>query len=145
MVNVLNNIWEAVLTGLKKSIKLILKLTLFIIPVYLVVSILDYTGALSYIAKWFEPVMVIFGLPGESALAMLLAAFVNIYAALGVIGKISLTIKQLTILGAMIGCCHTLLIETTVIKSLNMPRYIQLIIRISAAFIIGVIMNLLWR
>ena len=145
MLATLKNIWQAVLTGLKKSIKLILKLALFIIPVYLVVSILDYTGALSYISQIFEPVMVVFGLPGESALALLLASFVNIYAALGVIGKISLTIKQITILGTMIGCCHTLLIETTVIKSLNMPRYIQLIIRISAALIIGIIMNLVWR
>ena len=89
--------------------------------------------------------MVIFGLPGEAALALLLASCVNIYAALGVIGKITLTVKQLTILVAMIGCCHTLLIETTVIKTLNMPRYIQLIIRITSALVIGVIMNLIWR
>ena len=139
------NIGVAIITGLKNSLKLIFKIALFIIPVYLVVSILDYTGALSYLSKWFEPVMVIFGLPGDAALALLLAAFVNIYAALGVIGKITLTVKQITILGAMIGCCHTLLIETTVIKTLNMPRYIQLIIRITSALLVGVIMNLLWR
>ena len=145
MNTVFKNIGVAIITGLKKSFKLIVKIALFIIPVYLIVSILDYTGALKYIANWFEPIMVIFGLPGESALALLLASFVNIYAALGVIGKISLTVKQITILGAMIGCCHTLLIETTVIKTLNMPRYLQLIIRVTAAIVVGVIMNLVWR
>ena len=145
MLLLLKNIGNAIIEGLKKSFKLILKLALFIIPVYLVVSILEYTGALSYVAKWFEPIMVIFGLPGEAALALLVASFVNIYAALGVIGKIALSVKQLTILGAMIGCCHTLLIETTVIKSLNMPRYIQIIIRVVSALVIGILMNLIWR
>lgn len=145
MLLVLKNIGNAIIEGLKKSFKLILKIALFIIPVYLVVSILEYTGALSFVSKWFEPVMVIFGLPGEATLALLVAAFVNIYAALGVIGKIALSVKQLTILGAMIGCCHTLLIETTVIKSLNMPRYIQIIIRVVSALLIGILMNLIWR
>lgn len=142
---VIKNILNAVLEGLKKSLKLILKIVLFITPVYLVVSILDYTGLLTYVAGWFEPVMGILGLPGEAALALILAWGVNIYAALGVIGKLTLTIKELTILGVMIGCAHTLLIETTVIKTLNMPRYIQIIIRIGASLILGVLMNLIWR
>lgn len=142
---VFKNIFISVFLGIKKSLKLILKLVLFIIPVYLIVSILDYTNVLEDIASWFEPLMVIFGLPGEAALSLLLAFCVNIYAALGVIGKITLTLKQITILGCMIGCAHTLPIETTVIKTLNVPRYIQLIIRLSAAILIGVLMNLIWR
>lgn len=142
---VLKNIYNAVIIGLKKSLKLILKLALFIIPVYFIVSILDYTNVLNYIAGFFEPVMVVFGLPGEAALSLILAFFVNIYAALGVIGKITLTVKQITILGCMIGCAHTLLIETTVIKTLNVPRYLQIIIRISAALLIGMLINLVWR
>ena len=100
---------------------------------------------LSKIAWVFEPIMFIFGLPGEAALSLILAFCVNIYASLGVIGKITLTLKQITILGCMIGCAHTLPIETTVIKSINMPRYLQLIIRIGAAIIIGILMNLIWR
>lgn len=144
-MNVLKNVYFAVVTGLKKSFKLILKLALFIIPVYLIVSILDYTNVLSYIAGFFEPIMILFGLPGEAALSLILAFFVNIYAALGVIGKITLTLKQITILGCMIGCAHTLLIETTVIKALNVPRYLQVIIRISSALLIGIIINLVWR
>ena len=57
MLLLLKNIGNAIIEGLKKSFKLILKLALFIIPVYLVVSILEYTGALSYVAKWFDMVI----------------------------------------------------------------------------------------
>ncbi len=142
---ILKNIFSAVVEGLKKSFKLIIKLVLFILPVYLIVSILDYTNVLQNIAGVFEPIMVIFGLPGEAALSLILAFCVNIYAALGVIGKITLTLKQITILGCMIGCAHTLPIETTVIKTLNVPRYLQVIIRLGAAIIVGIILNLIWR
>ena len=144
-MNILKNIFLAIVEGLKKSLKLILKLIAFIVPAYFLVSILEYTNVLQYIAGWFEKIMVIFGLPGEAALSLILAFCVNIYAALGVIGKISLTLKQITILGCMIGCAHTLPIETTVIKALNVPRYLQILIRIGAAIIIGIVLNLVWR
>ena len=145
MKNLLKNIYAAVIIGLKKSFKLIIKIAIYIIPVYFIVSILEYTNVLNNVSDFFSPIMVAFGLPGEAALSLILAFCINIYAALGVIGKITLTLKQITILGCMIGCAHTLPIETTVIKTLNFPRYLQLIIRIGVAIIVGICMNLIWR
>lgn len=144
-MSLLKDIFYSIIVGLKKSFKIIIKLCIYIIPVYLIVEILEYTSILGSIAGFFSPVMNLFGLPGEGALGLILAGCVNIYAALGAIGGMILTTKQLTILGVMIGCAHTLPIETTVLKGINMPRYLQLIFRIGAAIILGIILNLIWR
>lgn len=142
---ILKNLFNSIIVGLKKSFKIIIKLCIYIIPIYLIVEILEYIGVLGDIAHFFSPVMDLFGLPGEGALALILAGCINIYASLGAIGGMILTTKQLTILGVMIGCAHTLPIETTILKGINMPRYLQIIFRISSAIILGIIINLVWR
>lgn len=131
--------------GLKKSWHLCLKLFKIIIPIYFIVAVLQYTKALHSIASFFKPLMVIFGLPGEAALALILANGINIYASLTVVETLSLTIKEVTILATMICISHSLPMETTILKGLKMPGYLHVFIRITTAIIIGIIMNLVWK
>ncbi|MBQ6816854.1 MAG: nucleoside recognition protein [Bacilli bacterium] len=138
-------IWEAVKEGLKKSYKTVIKMAKILIPVYFFVALLKYVGILEVISGWFSNIMVIFGLPGDAALVLLCANCINIYAALGVIANLSFTVKELTILGTMICLSHSLPVETSVIKGLKIPIYLQILIRLTISLLVGILMNLIWR
>lgn len=138
-------IWKAIKEGLRKSFKTILKMSKILIPVYFFVALLKYVGILEIISGWFSGVMVIFGLPGDAALVLLCANCINIYAALAVIANLSFTVRELTILGTMICLSHSLPVETSVIKGLKIPVYIQVLIRLTISLLVGILMNLIWR
>ncbi|MCD5413549.1 MAG: nucleoside recognition protein [Clostridiales bacterium] len=133
---------DTFIRGSKNGIHTVLMLAKIILPVYFIVTVLKYTGILEYIAIIFEPVMDIFGLPGEAALALVLGNALNIYAALGVISSISLTAKQITILAVMISFSHTLFVETAVTKKIGIGVLPILATRIGLAIASGVILNL---
>ena len=137
-------LWNSIKEGLKKSWKTILKMSKILIPVYFCVALLKYIGVLETISEWFSGFMKVFGLPGEAALVLLCANCINIYAALAVIANLTLTIKELTILGTMICLSHSLAVETSVIKGLKIPVYLQILIRLSISLIVGMLMNLIW-
>lgn len=138
-------IWEAIKEGLRKSFKTILKMSKILIPVYFFVALFKYIGILEVISGWFSGIMVIFGLPGDAALVLLCANCINIYASLAVIANLSFTVKELTILGTMICLSHSLPVETSVIKGLKIPVYIQILIRLTISLLVGILMNLIWR
>lgn len=136
---------DAIFTGIKKALKLILKITLIITPVYFIVSLLRYFGILEIIANFFAPIMKVFGLPGNVALTLICANSINIYAGIATLEEITLTVKQITILGTMIGFSHSLPVETGIIKGLKIPIFIQIILRFGVAIIVGILMNLIWK
>ncbi len=110
-----------------------------IVPVYLLVAILSRYGGLEQIAHFFEPVMRIFGLPGEAALVLVLGNVVNLYAALGAIVAISLTQGQLTVIALMLGFSHSLFVESAVVKQTGVSIRIILPLRVGMMILVGVV------
>ncbi len=129
--------------GAKNGINTIYELGKVILPVYMIVTILKYTVILDYIANIFAPIMKVFGLPGEAALALVIGNLLNLYAALGVIASINLTAKQITIVSVMLSFSHALPIETAVSKRVGVSVTLVLVCRIGLAIICGIILNLL--
>jgi len=58
---------------------------------------------------------------------------------------VSLSVNQITTLAFMICFSHSLVMETSILKSVKIPRYLQILIRIFAATLIGLILNLVWK
>lgn len=110
-----------------------------IVPVYFIVAILSRYGGLEQIARFFEPMMRIFGLPGEAALVLVLGNVVNLYAALGAIVAISLTSGQLTVIALMLGFSHSLLVESAVVKQTGVPIRIILPLRLGMMVFVGIV------
>jgi hypothetical protein len=110
-----------------------------IVPVYFVVAILSRSGGLEVIAHLFEPIMQIFGLPGEAALVLVLGNVVNLYAALGAIAAISLTSGQLTVLALMLGFSHSLFVESAVVKQTGVSIRIILTLRLGMMIVVGLV------
>lgn len=136
---------EPVKKGLQKSLKLLWLLTKIIIPVSCLVAILDFYGIVGSVARFFTPVMALFGLPGEATIALLLSFFVNFYAALGVITTMALTPQQITVLAVMIGICHELPIETAVCSYTGLRIPVSVALRLFTALGAGLLLNLIYN
>ncbi len=105
-------------------------------------TILTYTPVIKLLADWLSPAMKIFGLPGESALALILGNFINLYAAIGVIPLLNLNPWQTTTIAMMLLTSHSQLLETSVYFKLKTRAIFLLILRLTIAVIVGLLLAL---
>lgn len=112
-----------------------------IIPVYFIVTILKHTPALTWISDLMIPFMKIVGLPGEASIVLVLGYLVNIYAALGAILSFDLSVKEITIIAAMLLIAHSLPVETAVSKRTGVKVFSLVLVRVIGSFLIGILFN----
>lgn len=124
--------------GFRVSWELVIKIVL---PVYIIVSLLNYTPVIPWLSRAMAPVMGLLGLPGEAALPLVLGALVNYYAGLGALIPLDLSVKELTIAAAIILIAHDLPLEAAVSKKSG-SKFISLILaRIVLACFMGAGIN----
>ncbi|MDP3386628.1 MAG: nucleoside recognition domain-containing protein [Eubacteriales bacterium] len=128
--------------GLRRGFDVLILLGKIMLPIYVVVELLKYSGLLETISRLFIPFMSLLGLPGEAAFALIIGAAVNTYAALGVLVAMTLTAKQATIIAVVLSIAHNLIGETVVIRRIGVNPYFITGLRIVAAFSVGTILNL---
>lgn len=104
------------------------------IPVSFAVLLMKLTGLLHIVARLFEPVFSLFGLPGESALVFVTACFLNIYSCIAVIETLGLTGRTVTILALMCLISHNLPVESAVQKKTGTNFYRITAVRFLASF-----------
>jgi len=134
--------FRTLVVGLKNTLKIAWFITKIVVPITFIVKLLQHLDLLQYIAFIFEPLMKLFGLPGEAALVILTSNFINIYGGLAVLANLSFTTKQINVLAIMILFSHSMLLETAVIKGLGIPKYKQILVRVGASIFAGIVLNL---
>ncbi len=132
---------NSIKTGTKKGLETTWLLAKVMVPVYIIVTIINSTPLIDWITVLFEPLMGIFNLPGEAAIVLVLGNVLNIYAAIGAMKAIDLTILQITILSIMLSFSHSLLVETAVVKKLGFKVSHALLIRMGLAVLFGIIVG----
>ncbi len=135
---------ETWIHGLRNGLGAIWELSKVIIPVTVMITILKETGWLGFLATWMEPLMLVLGLPGEAALALVLGYLVNIYSAIAVILAIDLTAKQVTIIALMIAICHGLFMESAITSRTGVKAWPLALIRICVSVLAGLGVNWLY-
>lgn len=131
---------RAVLPTTAKTCWWILKLT---VGVSFAMLLLRYFNILPWISKAVDPLFRYFGLPGDAALAYVSGYFVNVYSALAVMGTLDLDVRAITILGTMVLCSHSMILETAVMRKTGAPVARMVIIRTLGALTLGFVLNLL--
>ena len=132
---------ESAIKGFKKGVTTLWNLSKIVVPIYFLVTFLNYTGILELISDICRPVMNIFGLPGEASLPLVLGNCINLYAGLGAMASIVLTTKQVTILAIMLSFSHSLFLESAVVKRVGVNIGLAVVIRLSLALVSGVVFN----
>ncbi|AST93296.1 MULTISPECIES: nucleoside recognition domain-containing protein [Sutcliffiella] len=131
--------------GVKAGLQTTWTLGKVIFPITILVGILQHTPVLQYITNFIAPVMGIFGLSGEAAIPLVVGNFLNLYAGIGAILTLDLTVKEVFILAMMLSFSHNLLVESTVAARVGIKIWIILVVRLGLAFFSGIIINLVWQ
>lgn len=116
-----------------------------IFPVTLIVGILQYTPVLPWIIQMIAPVMKIFGLSGDAAIPLVLGNFLNLYAGIGAILTLDLTVKEVFIIAVMLSFSHNLLVESSIAYRVGVRLWIMLSVRIGLAIVSAIVINLVWK
>ncbi|ACX51286.1 nucleoside recognition domain protein [Ammonifex degensii KC4] len=128
--------------GLCKGAITTWKLVKVTVPIYVTVTLLKHTPFLSWLASLCSPLMHNFGLPGEAALALVMGNVLNIYAAVGVIASLSLSAREVTILGIMLLLSHNLPTESAISAQIGVNPLLMGSFRLATALGVGLLLNL---
>ncbi|MDK2824434.1 MAG: hypothetical protein PWQ67_2499 [Clostridia bacterium] len=129
--------------GIKDGVETTWELAKVIVPVYFIITFLKYTPIIDWMTEVFQPVTLLIGLPGEATLPIVIANALTVYPAIPAITALSFTSKEITIIGTIILLCHSLPVETVIAKKAGSIGWKIIIIRILAAILAGIILNLM--
>lgn len=130
--------------GLNIGLDTTWKLGKIIFPITLIVTLLQHTPVIDWVVLLFSPIMEWFGLPGDAAIILTLGNLLNLYAAIGAMLTMELTIKQVFILSVMLSFSHNLLVETAIAGEIGVKKWIMASIRLGLAFVSAIVINLVW-
>ncbi len=119
-----------------------------LIPFVFIIKFLEIIGAVDLIAKAFEPLMIIIGLPAAFGIIWVTALVVNIYAALilfvNLLPFIDVSVAQITILTVAMLLCHNLVVESAISRSAGVSFLFTVIFRLISAFFACWVLNLIY-
>lgn len=116
-----------------------------IFPVTVAVTVLRHTPVIDGLTALLAPLMTLVGLPGEAALVLALGNLLNLYAAIGAMLSMTLTVKEVFLLAVMLSFSHNLLVETAVTTRIGVSVWTAAGMRLGLAFGAAALLNLLWR
>lgn len=131
--------------GAKVGLQTTWSLGKIIFPVTLVVGILQHTVVIEWLMKLVKPLMSLFGLPGEAAIPLVLGNVLNLYAAIGAMLTLDMTVKQVFIIAIMLSFSHALLVESSIAAKVGVNIWVIAAIRIFLASISGWLIHILWQ
>lgn len=132
-------------TGIKNGLQTTWILGKVIFPITVLITILSFTPVIDWIVKICTPLMVLFGLPGDAAIPLVLGNVLNLYAAIGAILSLSLSVKSVFILAVMLSFSHNLFIETALTKRIGVSPWMVVGVRLGLAILSAITINLVWQ
>ncbi|MDR6225617.1 nucleoside recognition domain-containing protein [Desmospora profundinema] len=116
-----------------------------IFPVTLAISLLQHTPVIDWLVRILTPAMSWMGLPGEAAIPLVLGNLLNLYAAIGAILTLDLTVKQVFIVAVMLSFSHNLFVESAVCRRVGVSAGLVMGVRMALAVLSAFMIHWLWQ
>ncbi|MFC0878750.1 hypothetical protein ACE01N_19300 [Saccharicrinis sp. FJH2] len=139
MANLKHIIWEGFKTGLTISVNILL----FMIPISFAITVLQFYDIIDKLAVPFTPLFKHLGLSGETVIVYFTGVLVNCYSAIAIMITMPLTLKEITILAAILLIAHNMPIESMIQKKAGANALLITIIRLGMSIFLGYILNLI--
>lgn len=110
----------------------------------LILALLQPTPLFSWLIDLVTPLMKWFGLSGDAAVPLVLGNLLGLYAAIGAMLTIELTVKEVFILAVMLSFSHNLIVESSVASRTGMSVWLMLAVRIGLAVVSSLLIAHLW-
>jgi hypothetical protein len=131
--------------GWQSGIKTSLTLSKIVFPIAFAVQVAKQTPVLGWLTELITPLMSFFGLSGEAAIPLVLGNVLNLYAALGALSAIDLTVKQAFILAIMLSFSHNMFIESALCRRVGVSTWIVVLVRMGLAVISALLIHWVWH
>ncbi|MEW6244048.1 MAG: nucleoside recognition domain-containing protein [Bacillota bacterium] len=129
--------------GILDACSLVFTISVYLVPSMIVMQALTRFGIIHHVGTWMSPWMVLFGLPGEASLALLTGYVVSPTAGLSMALALGPSLKQMAILGTMLGICHSAVLEIPVARRAGAPVGVFIGTRLLGSLTTGLVLNLL--
>lgn len=113
------------------------------LPVSFAILVLRRTGVLTMVGDFLTPLFELLDLPGSSALVFLTSLFISPYSAIAVMGELSLSVREVTILAIMILTAHNFLVEIAVLGTTGSRATRMIVVRLVVALLAAWVLSLL--
>lgn len=134
---------QSTISALPKSKKTTWWLLKIILPVSLVVSLMQYSGTIDWMAGYLTPIFSYIGLPGEAAIVFISSIFLPLYAPIAIITTLALDIREITILALMCLISHNMIVESAIQRKTGSSYLIMFSVRLLMSFIGAFALNFL--
>ncbi|MDH3355284.1 MAG: hypothetical protein OEL79_08735 [Chromatiales bacterium] len=114
-----------------------------VIPIYILADVLYFYNTLSYVAFMVEPFTSILGLPPEASMAIISGMFLNLYAAVAFAAPLDLSPQQWSILAVYLGICHSLIVESLIMKKIGISNIYSYLFRFISALLVAYLTTLI--
>ena len=122
-------------TSLRTSLQSSLVIIKFIVPLYILSDVLLYFDLLSSISFIFYPITSWLGLPVEAGMAIAAGVLLNLYAAIAFAAPLGIDSSQWTILAVFLGVCHSMVVESVIMKQIGISYWYSITLRFSMALV----------
>ncbi|MCL2111146.1 MAG: hypothetical protein FWH32_02615 [Clostridiales bacterium] len=130
-------------SGAFKGLRTAGMLLRIVVPVYIIVVLVGYTGAYLWLAGAVEPAMRIFALPGEAVVPLITGVFSDEYGVVAAMGAFSFSHVHITIIAMISLCFHSIPVETVVARKIGLPPWRTMLFRFVLAVATGILVALL--
>ena len=113
--------------GLLTGLQLTWTFGKIIFPITLIVTVLQYTPVFPWLMDLISPFMNLLGLSGDAAIPLVIGNFLNLYAGIGAVLSLDLTVKEAFIIAVMLSFSHNMLIESGVVLKVGVKLWIVLV------------------
>ncbi len=108
-----------------------------------VMFMLRWLGILRWVSVAVSPAFLMFGLPGEAALAYVSGYFNIVYSCVAVISTLDLSAREITILGTMTLAAHAMILESAVQRKTGTSFSYCFLLRTASSLALGILLNLI--
>ena len=139
MKRFLHTIKNGFISGLK-SLWFLVKI---IIPVFFFITAVKHTPVMDWLVSLFAPLMGLFHLPGDAAMALMTTPFIDEYGAIAAMKAVNMEGFAVSIIGVMALISHSLIVEAAILKKMDLSVVFFTSYRVIAAIIVGIILGLI--
>lgn len=136
-------LYKCLRLAMPRSLSICLWLLKVMLPISLAVRVLQYVGAIDWLAGVLSPLFAYIGLSGDSAIVFLTSIFLPLYPTIAVMATLTLTLREATILAVMCLVSHNLPVECSVAHKTGSPFGRIVAFRVAMSFVSAIVLNML--
>ncbi|MEJ5299875.1 MAG: nucleoside recognition domain-containing protein [Thermodesulforhabdaceae bacterium] len=119
--------------GIKKGLSGFIWMIEIILPISYLTAVLSWTGILEKLTAIIAPIMHLLGLPGISAIPIIVGALTSVYGGIAAMSVLPFSKEEMILMANFILICHNMIQETVIQSKSGIKAWKAVMVRVTAA------------